>query len=158
MDKDELDRCISHLRDRVYMSGIERDKLRIKQTAEIFTPTALVQEMLDQLPQEHFADPTKTFCDPAGCGDGQFLSEIIIRKLEHGSTIEQALSTTYGVELMMDNVLLCRDRLLCGYEEYRHIVERNIVCANGLTYDFSFKDPRPTAEELAAKIEFNLAW
>lgn len=169
IDKEELDRCIKHLRDREYMSGVERDRLRIKQTSEIFTPTALVREILDQLPQELFSDPEKTICDPAGCGDGQFLSEAVIRKLENGLTLEQALSTTYGVELMMDNVLLCRERLLCGYEEYRHIVTRNIVCHNGLTYDFSFNGTDMTDEELekhklltdakaAMKKKYNRSW
>ena len=43
---------IQHTRDRKYMSGVERDKLRIKQTAEIFTPTSLVQEILDKLEEQ----------------------------------------------------------------------------------------------------------
>lgn len=132
-----IDDYIKHLRDREYMSGIDREKSRVKATGEVFTPTPLVQEILDQLDQNLFKDPTKTFIDPA-CGDGQFLSEVVIRKLENGSTLEQALSTTYGVDLMMDNVQLTRDRLLCGHEEYRHIVARNIVCHDGLTYDYSF--------------------
>jgi type I restriction-modification system DNA methylase subunit len=119
------------------MSGVERDELRVKSTGEVFTPTDLVQVTLDHLPQELFTDPTKTFIDPA-CGDGQFLSEILIRKIENGSTFEQALSTIYGVDLMEDNVELCRERLLCGREDLRHIVERNIVVANGLEYDYLF--------------------
>ncbi len=106
MDKDEVARCIRHLRDRDYFIQIQRSKKRIERYGEFFTPTALVQEMLDQLPQEQFSDPTKTFLDNS-CGDGQFLAEVVIRKLEHGSTLEQALSTTYGVELMRDNVELC---------------------------------------------------
>jgi hypothetical protein len=40
---------------------------------------------------------------------------------------------------MQDNVEVCRDRLLCGLEQYRHIVEKNIVCADFLTYDCSFE-------------------
>jgi type I restriction-modification system DNA methylase subunit len=139
------------------MSGIERDKLRIKQNAEVFTPTGLVQEMLDQLSQAEFADSTATFCDPS-CGDGQFLSEVVIRKLENGSTLEQALSTTYGVELMRDNVELCRDRLLCGEEHLRHIVTRNIVCHDALTYDYSFNGTDYTDAELAANEKYKLAW
>lgn len=154
---DELADYIRHLRDREYMSGVERDKLRIKQNGEVFTPTALVQEMLSQLPIEQFSDPTKTYLDPS-CGDGQFLSEVIIRKMENGSTLEQALSTTYGVELMMDNVFECRKRLLCGREDLRHIVERNIVCHDFLTYDCSFNGTDLTDAELEAKKKFNLAW
>ena len=74
---------VSHARNREYMSGVERDKIRTKANGEVFTPTPLVQEMLDQLPQDLFSDPTKTFLDNS-CGDGQFLSEVLIRKLENG--------------------------------------------------------------------------
>jgi hypothetical protein len=84
-----------------------------------------------------FLDPSKTFIDPS-CGDGQFLGEVLIRKMENGSSFEQALSTVYGVDLMQDNVKLCRERLLCGREDLRHVVERNIVCHDGMTYDYSF--------------------
>lgn len=122
------------------MSGIERDKLRTKATGEIFTPTPLVQEMLDQLPKKLFKDPTKTFCDPS-CGDGQFLSEVLIRKLENGIDFETALSTIYGVDLMPDNVDLCRERLLCGRIDLEHIVKKNIVCKNSLEYNFLFGEP-----------------
>jgi type I restriction-modification system DNA methylase subunit len=119
------------------MSGVDRDQLRVKATGEVFTPTPLVQEMLDRLPEELFQDPSKTFCDNS-CGDGQFLGEVVIRKIEYGSTLEEALSTTYGVDLMQDNVDLCRERLLCGREDLRSIVNRNIVCANSLEYDYLF--------------------
>lgn len=135
-----LDQVIHHSRNREYMSGVERDQLRVKATGEIFTPTPLVQEMLDKLPADVFLDPTKTFLDNA-CGDGQFLSEVLIRKMENGSSFEDALSTIYGVDLMQDNVDLCRERLLCGQEHLRHIVVRNIVCYDGLTYNYSFGEP-----------------
>ena len=94
------------------MSGVERDQLRVKATGEVFTPTDLVREMLDQIPADQFQDPTKTFLDNS-CGDGQFLGEVLIRKIENGATFDQALSTIYGIDLMQDNVDLCRDRLLC---------------------------------------------
>jgi hypothetical protein len=115
------------------MSGVERDQLRVKATGEVFTPTPLVQEILKKLPLEQFIDPSKTFLDPS-CGDGQFLGEVIIRKIENGSTFEQALSTTYGVDLMQDNVDLCRERLLCGSKDPKHIaiVEQNIYQADAL--------------------------
>ena len=128
---------INHLRNRTYMSGVERDKLRVKATGEVFTPTTLVQEILDQLDPNLFKDPTKTFIDPA-CGDGQFLSEVLIRKIENGIDFETALGTIYGVDLMQDNVDLCRERLLCDREDLRHVVEKNIVCADGLEYDYLF--------------------
>jgi hypothetical protein len=134
---------IFHSRDREYMSGVERDLLRIKQTAEVFTPTLLVQEMLDKLEESDptlFTDPTKTFLDNS-CGDGQFLSEVVIRKIERsGCSLEQALRTTYGVELMEDNVIECRKRL-AGPNPTPEIIEilnKNIVCHDALTYDYSF--------------------
>ena len=112
MLKPTLSEVIGYIRDLTYMGGVERDQLRVKATGEVFTPTELVREMLGQIPIEQFTDPSKTFLDNS-CGDGQFLSEVLIRKMENGSTFEQALSTTYGVDLMQDNVDLCRERLLC---------------------------------------------
>lgn len=146
---------VEHSRNHSYMSGIERDKLRIKQTAEVFTPTWLVQEILDKLEEqdlELFKNPTKTFIDPA-CGDGQFLSEVIIRKIEKsGCTLEQALSTTYGVELMEDNLKLCKERLAGPNptQEILDILDKNIVCADALTYHYRFDgtDPKTTEQEL----------
>lgn len=129
------------------MSGIERDRARIKATGEVFTPTPLVQEILDTLDQTVFTDPTKTFIDPT-CGDGQFLGEALIRKIENGIDFETALGTIYGVDLMQDNVELCRERLLCGREDLRHIVEQNIVCADGLRYHYRFDGSHPYDDEV----------
>jgi len=138
-----IEEYIKHSREFGFMSGIERDKLRVKETAEVFTPTPLVQEILDNLPQDLFEDYTKTFLDPS-CGDGQFLSEVVIRKMEKsGCTLEQALSTTYGVELMEDNVKLCKERLAGPNptQEILDILDKNIVCADALKYDYSFGEP-----------------
>jgi hypothetical protein len=146
-----LTKVITHIRNREYMSGIERDYLRVKATSEVFTPTLLVQEVLDQLPQNTFTDSTKTVLDPS-CGDGQFLGEVLIRKMENGSTFEQALGTIYGVDLMQDNVELCRERLLCGREDLRYIVEQNIVCADGLRYHYRFDGSPPYDDELKDRI------
>jgi type I restriction-modification system DNA methylase subunit len=138
---------IEHIRNRTYMSGVERDKLRVKVTGEVFTPTPLVQQILAEIPVDQWQDPTKTFLDPS-CGDGQFLGEVVIRKMENGSTFEQALSTIYGVDLMQDNVDLCRERLLCGRTDLAHIVNRNIVCHDALTYDYSFNGTDLNQEDL----------
>ena len=128
---------IRHSRSRAYMAGVEREKSRTQKSGEVFTPTKLVRDIIKKIPIEQFQDPSKTFLDPS-CGDGQFLSEVLIKKMENGSTFEQALSTIYGVDIMPDNVALCKDRLLCGQEHLRHIVDKNIVCADALTYDYSF--------------------
>jgi hypothetical protein len=126
------------------MSGIDRDKLRIKKTAEIFTPQLLVTEMLDKLERENpilFTDPSKTFIDNS-CGDGEFLGEIVIRKTERsGCSLEQALSTTYGVDLMEDNIEECKKRLAGPNPtpEILEILNKNIICADGLTFDYNFE-------------------
>jgi hypothetical protein len=128
------------------MSGIDRNALRVKSTQEVFTPTPMVIQILDQLDQTLFYDVDQPFIDPT-CGDGQFLGEALIRKMENGSTFEQALSTVYGADLMQDNVELCRERLLCGRNDLRHIVEQNIVCADALRYHYRFDGSHPYDDE-----------
>jgi hypothetical protein len=149
---------------------IDRSKERIKQTGEVFTPLSLVDEILSKLPEEVW-QPEKTFIDPAA-GDGNFLVRVVAWKIHKGSTPEQALQTTYGVDIMEDNVSHARDRVLTnayaaskchgellphltheqerqigmvkGHDafarKFNHIVERNIVCHDALTYDYSFSD------------------
>jgi len=131
------------------MSGIEREQSRVQTTGEVFTPTPTVQKILDKLSLDLFTNPNKTYLD-SSCGDGQFLGEVLIRKVENGIDFEQALSTIYGVDLMQDNVDLCRERLLCGQEHLRPIVEQNIVCADALRYHYRFDgtDPYKTANDL----------
>jgi len=138
-----LENYIEYSRNREYMSGVERDKHRVKQTAEVFTPTPLVQEMLDKLEEQDptlFSDSTKTFLDNS-CGDCQFLSEVVIKKMEKsGCSLKEALSTTYGVEFMEDNVIECKKRL-AGPEptdEIWEILNKNIVHHDALTYDYKF--------------------
>ena len=139
----QLSNIVNHIRNRPYMSGVERDKLRVKLTGEVFTPTSRVQKELDKVEKhcpDAFSNPTKTVIDP-GCGDGQFLGEVLIRKTENGIDFETALLTIRGLDLMQDNVDLCRERLLCGREDLRHIVEQNIVCADALRYTYKFAGP-----------------
>ena len=141
-----LSNIYSHLFDRTYMSGVEREKTRVKATGEVFTPTPLVEELLDKVDQTVFVDGERTFLDPS-CGDGQILASVLYRKLQNGIDFETALSTVYGVDLMEDNVELCKERLLCGREDLRHIVEKNIVCADGLRYHYRFDDSHPYDDE-----------
>ena len=93
-----------------YMSEIERDKQRIQSTAEIFTPTDLVIEMLNEIDINRLG-AGKTILDPA-CGDGQFLTAIKwVKVYIHQMTEEEALNDIYGVDIMRDNVDLCKKRL-----------------------------------------------
>jgi len=105
----------------------------IKQRGEVFTPTPLVNEMLDKLPKEVFTDRSKTFLDNS-CGNGQFLSTVLQRKMDNGASHKQALKTIYGVELDPHNAKECRERLLRGSKDMEliKIVENNIICADAL--------------------------
>lgn len=130
------------------MTALEhKRKARRKQTAEDFTPPELVNEMLDKLPPELFIDPIKTFIDPAA-GNGNFLVEVLRRKLSHNHPPLQALETTFGVELMPDNVEEMRERLLDVLLEHHPdldddskdkaigILNTNIICHDALTWNF----------------------
>jgi type I restriction-modification system DNA methylase subunit len=96
--------------DHSYMGEIDRDEYRVKVTAEVFTPTDLVIRMLRECGADKFA-PGKTVLDPA-CGDGQFLVAVKwVKVLFHGMTESEALNDIYGIDLMRDNVDLCKKRL-----------------------------------------------
>ncbi len=93
-----------------HMAGVERTVARVRATGEIFTPTGLVLEMVARVPLERFA-PGETVLDPA-CGDGQFLvAAKWIKVLHFGMDEPAALADVYGVDIMRDNVDLCRRRL-----------------------------------------------
>jgi hypothetical protein len=121
---------------------------RKKHTAEEFTPLILVSEMLDKLPFEVWV-PTKTFIDNSA-GNGNFLIEILRRKLAHNHPPLQALSTIYGVELMPDNVEEMKQRLLDALPELDDtqkqqaidIINHNIVCHDALTWDYDNWRPK----------------
>jgi hypothetical protein len=154
----EIKKIIGHIRNRDYMSGVEREHSRVKVTNEIFTPTARAIIDVHKLHIILFNDPDKTFQDQC-CGDGQFLGEILIRKLEslgkeEISDIEfkQALSTIYGVDLMIDNVDKCREHLLCGREDLRHIVEQNIQCRDALKFGYNFEPMGPARRKTEERL------
>ena len=104
---DKIKDCMN---DHSYMGEISRGEYRIKATAEIFTPTDLVIDMLQKTDLDCFL-PGKTVLDPA-CGDGQFLVAIkYVKILIHRMTESDALQDIYGVDIMRDNVDLCKKRL-----------------------------------------------
>jgi hypothetical protein len=132
-----------------------RRKNRQKQTAEIFTPDFLVNEMLDKLTKygPEIWEKGKTFIDPA-CGNGNFLIEILKRKLNLKHNVLLSLRSIYGLDIMKDNIVECRLRLLSlisNYESIKkdhiRIVFQNIrwlsptVYPRGtLDYDMSFRN------------------
>jgi hypothetical protein len=129
----EITQYKEFVRSFCFESNIDRTKDRKDKTQEYFTKTELSKTDL-------FTDKKKRLIDNA-CGDGQFLTEIVIRKMgQSNCTLEQALSTTYGVEIMEDNVKLCKERLAGPNptQEILDILDKNIVCHDALTYDYSF--------------------
>lgn len=133
--------------------AITRTRERIDLTGEIFTPLELVDEILDHLPAEVW-NQDKTFIDPAA-GDGNFLVRVVQRKIDNGSTPTQSLQTTYGVDIMEDNVKECRRRLLeiaGDTKEHRKIVDRNIICANSLT-EWDFENWKPLVDKKQELVE-----
>ena len=121
LNSTELDQIQTLADEHSYMGGIDREQYRIKATGEVFTPTELVIEMVQQLDIDQFA-PSKTVIDPA-CGDGQFLIVALgIKMYHHGMTRTDALMDIYGVDIMRDNVDLTLRRLGGG----------NIVMGNTL--------------------------
>lgn len=103
---------------------------RVRELGEVFTPSHIVRDMLDLLPEEMWRpDPPATFLEPA-CGDGNFLIAILARKLDRiaDHTPDRrtrtilalaALSSIYGVDISPENIrggpdhpIGARDRLL----------------------------------------------
>jgi hypothetical protein len=112
-----------------YMSGVYRMSDRVKSTAEVFTPTDLVIEIVQKLPLASFA-PGKTCLDPA-VGDGQFLEVVKHLKMLHfGMSLVDACNDLYGVDIMRDNVDVCKKRLGGG----------NIIMGNTLDPDTRIED------------------
>ena len=92
-----------------YMSGVDRMSDRVRKTGEVFTPTDTVIQMIEMNGVDNYA-PGKTVFDPA-CGDGQLLVPIKWLKILHfGMNEQDALKDIYGVDIMRDNVDLCKRR------------------------------------------------
>lgn len=145
-----------------------RSRQRVIDHGEVFTPPALVNDMLDLVAHECERIDSR-FLEPA-CGNGNFLAEVLRRKL---LTVDRqnarnrtrwerdgilAVSSMYGIDLLADNVAACRDRLhgvlLSAYEARfkqplpepaaraaAFILTRNIVHGDALTLRASDGQP-----------------
>ena len=91
--------------------GMIRSKERVADLGEVFTPEWVVKDMHDLLPKKAWSDPTMIYLEPT-CGNGNFLVDAIRRKIEAGLTSEQAVNTTFGMDIMRDNVGEARARVL----------------------------------------------
>ena len=137
-----------------------KSKERVAERGEVFTADREVKAMCDLVKDECERIDSR-FLEPA-CGDGNFLAEILTRKLTvvkkkyKSSNYEfelfsvVAVTSIYGIDIMMDNVEACRERMFriwnkaytakCKSEAsdevrsaVRHILSKNIVLGNALS-------------------------
>ena len=104
-----------------------KSKERVRERGEVFTAAREVNAMLD-LVKDETENIDATFLEPA-CGDGNFLDEVLRRKLavckkRYGKSAADyekmsflACTTLYGVDIMADNVARCRERLFETWED-----------------------------------------
>ena len=90
--------------------GIIRSKERITKNGEVFTPKSLVEKMMDKIPEEKWKDPNSVWLEPT-FGSGNMLICMLERRIASGVEPIQAIKTLNGVELMQDNVDLCKERI-----------------------------------------------
>jgi len=137
-----------------------QSKQRVIDHGEVFTPPALVNDMLSLVPHECERIDAR-FLEPA-CGDGNFLAEVLRRKLNVASRNHPrnraqwerdgvlSICSIYGIDLLPDNVAACRERLLAILSEVHaerfgaplpdhsvpaaaFVLSRNIVQGDALT-------------------------
>ena len=143
-----------------HQSSQIKSRKRVADHGEVFTAEREVNAMCDLVASECLR-PDSRFLEPA-CGDGNFLAVILRRKLselrrkykksprDYEKQAIVAIGSLYGVDIMNDNVLACRERLFsiwdeeytahCGTdasdetrEAARFIISRNIINGNALT-------------------------
>jgi len=151
-------------------SKIIKSKKRVTDHGEVFTSEREVNAMLDLVKQETERIDSR-FLEPA-CGDGNFLSEILRRKLKivkekySKSQLEferfsiTAVSSMYGVDILEDNVRACIERLFDIFddiykslyknkckeecrESIRFVLNRNILWGDALSLKTVDKDQVP---------------
>ena len=101
-----------------------RDTDRVDNYGEVFTPNWFVKQMLDYLPGDPVADLSKSTLDPS-CGNGQFLTEALRRKLviaaklfaesldqeQYEFDCMRVLSKLYGIDINADTAKEARERM-----------------------------------------------
>jgi hypothetical protein len=133
-----------------------KSRQRVSDHGEVFTPSWLVEDMLNLVKSETERIDSR-FLEPA-CGSGNFLVPVLERKLaavqaRYGSSDFErrhyallALMCVYGIELLADNVAECRERLVSAFATFvavdpgdvwrsaaRRVVALNVVEGNALT-------------------------
>lgn len=155
------------------MSAQVKSKQRVQEHGEVFTNEREVNAMLDMVKQETERIESR-FLEPA-CGDGNFLAEVLRRKLVVVASLYRkspgeymryafvAVASIYGVDILEDNARECRERLydivesesraaikgaveLLFLDAVRYVLEKNILCGDALTLKDASGDPITFAE------------
>ena len=104
-----------------------KSKQRVADHGEVFTAEREVKAMCDLVADECLRIDSR-FLEPA-CGDGNFLAEILTRKLDvvikkykrnpvdYEKNALLALGSIYGVDILADNVQACRERLFMIWDK-----------------------------------------
>ena len=99
-----------------------KSRERVREHGEVFTAEREVKAMCDLVKEETERIDSR-FLEPT-CGDGNFLAEILRRKLavcerQYGQSSADwekfsflAMTSIYGIDILADNVEACRERLL----------------------------------------------
>ena len=136
------------------MSRQIKSKERVSKFAEVFTAKREVEAMCNLIPSEIWENIGSTFLEPA-CGNGNFLVEILERKLNRCENVEQgltALKSVYGIDIQQDNVEESKLRLfdifirhfpkapaITGLEAAA-ILDNNIICGDSLKITKKMED------------------
>lgn len=115
-------------------SAIERSDERIKETQEVFTPMDLVENMVNDIPEEMLKDPSSTFLDNSA-GSGNFIVALKNKLLQYHSEDHIVNHMLYAVELMEDNHKELCERVGVSVNHPHY------VCVDALEYDYSFGEP-----------------
>lgn len=141
--------------------GITRSKERITKNGEVFTPKSLVEKMMDKIPEEKWKDPNSVWLEPT-FGSGNMLICMLERRIASGVEPVQAVKTLYGVELMQDNVDLCKGRIrevlrankVKIDKKVNDIIDHNFVCSDFFKWDFENWRSKEEAVETNGLEEF----
>jgi len=111
--------------------SLVKSKKRVSDHGEVFTPSWMVEDMLNLVKHESERIDSR-FLEPA-CGSGNFLVPVLQRKLASVETrygksdFEKrhhallALMCIYGIELLQDNAEECRANLLDTFRSYLRV-------------------------------------
>jgi hypothetical protein len=100
---------------------------RVRDLGEVFTPSHIVDKMVDLISDSDWADPKSIALEPS-CGTGNFVEAVIRKKIASGLSLEEAINTTFGMDIMPDNIMECRIRIFGICQEFGKTDEELKYC------------------------------